>query len=90
MSLNAEGGGGGGGSCEVSANEYRCTYTGAQINIGDQTPYLTYVVSEFVPMVGQHGKRNTKKALEATLRRQVDANSDRIRNNGFIKLILTK
>jgi hypothetical protein len=29
-----------GGRCEVSANEYR--YTGAQMNFGDITPYLTY------------------------------------------------
>ncbi len=31
----------GGGSC-LSANEYRCTYTGAQINFEDLIPYLTY------------------------------------------------
>jgi hypothetical protein len=37
MSANA----GGGGSCGVSANEYKL-YTGAQINFGDLTPYLTY------------------------------------------------
>jgi hypothetical protein len=30
-----------GGSCGVSANEYM-QYTGAQINFGDLTPYLTY------------------------------------------------
>jgi hypothetical protein len=30
------------GSCGISANEYSCTYTGAQINTGDLTPYLTY------------------------------------------------
>jgi hypothetical protein len=30
-----------GGSCEVSANEYRCTHE-AQITFGDLTPYLTY------------------------------------------------
>jgi hypothetical protein len=34
-------------------------------------------------MVGQHGKRYTMKALEATLRRQHDANSGRIRINGL-------
>jgi hypothetical protein len=33
---------GGGGGCGVSANGYSCTYTGAQINFGDLTPYLTY------------------------------------------------
>ncbi len=34
---------GGGGSCGVSANEYSCTvYTGAPLNFGDLTPYLTY------------------------------------------------
>jgi hypothetical protein len=36
---------GGGGGCGVSANEYRygtAVYTGAQINFGDLTPYLTY------------------------------------------------
>jgi hypothetical protein len=26
----------------LHANEYSCTYTGAQINFGDLTPYLTY------------------------------------------------
>ncbi len=31
---------GGGGGCGVSANEYRCAH-GAQINVGDLTPYLT-------------------------------------------------
>ncbi len=31
-------GGGGGGGCGVSASEY----TGAQINFGNRTPYLTY------------------------------------------------
>jgi hypothetical protein len=42
MSPNA-----GGGDGEVSANEYSCTlYTGAQINFGDLTPYLTYGASE--------------------------------------------
>jgi hypothetical protein len=37
-------GGWGGGSCRrrISADEYSCTYTGAQINFGDLTPYLTY------------------------------------------------
>jgi hypothetical protein len=35
---------GGGGGCRVSANEYSCTYTGAQINFGDLTLHLTYVV----------------------------------------------
>jgi hypothetical protein len=29
------------GGCGVSANEYSCTH-GAQINLGDLTPYLTY------------------------------------------------
>ncbi len=38
MSPNA----GGGGGCRVSANEYSCMYTGAHINFGDLTPYLTY------------------------------------------------
>ncbi len=32
-----------GGSCGVSANEYNCTQ-GAQINFGDQTPYLTILI----------------------------------------------
>jgi hypothetical protein len=32
------------GSCGVSANEYSCMYTRAQINFGDPTPYLTYVL----------------------------------------------
>jgi len=36
-----------GGSCEVSAYEY--SYTGAQINFGDLTPYFTYVAN--------HGKK---------------------------------
>jgi hypothetical protein len=31
----------GGGGCEVSANEYSCGH-GAQINLGDLNPYLTY------------------------------------------------
>jgi hypothetical protein len=32
------------GVAGVSANEYSCTYvTGAQINFGDLTPYLTYL-----------------------------------------------
>ena len=39
MSPNA-GGRGGGGGCRVSANEYSWAH-GAQINFGDQTPYLT-------------------------------------------------
>jgi hypothetical protein len=30
------------GDCGVSANEYSCAH-GAQINVGDLTPYLTYV-----------------------------------------------
>ncbi len=34
--------GGGGGGSKVSANEYSCAH-GAQKNIGDLTPYLTYV-----------------------------------------------
>ncbi len=39
---------GGGGSCGVSANEYSCTlYTGAQINFGDLSPYLTYGVEDW-------------------------------------------
>ncbi len=33
----------GGGGCGVSANECSCAH-GAQINFGDQTPYLTYVL----------------------------------------------
>ncbi len=33
--------GGESGSCGVSANEYSCAH-GAQINLGDLTPYLTY------------------------------------------------
>jgi hypothetical protein len=33
---------GGGGGCGASANEYSCEHE-AQINIGDLTPYLTYV-----------------------------------------------
>jgi hypothetical protein len=33
---------GGGGGFGVSANEYNCAH-GAQINLGDLTPYLTYV-----------------------------------------------
>jgi hypothetical protein len=36
---------GGGGSCGVSANECSCTYTGAQINFEDLTPYLTYAIA---------------------------------------------
>ncbi len=39
MSPNA----GGGGGCGVSANDYSCAH-GAQINFGDLTPYLTYVL----------------------------------------------
>jgi hypothetical protein len=39
-SPNAGGEGGGGGG-EISAIEYHCAH-GAQINIGDLTPYLTY------------------------------------------------
>ncbi len=35
-------GGGGGRGCGVSANEYICKH-GALINVGDLTPYLTYV-----------------------------------------------
>jgi hypothetical protein len=31
-----------GGSWGISSNEYSCMYTGAQINFGDLTPYLTY------------------------------------------------
>ncbi len=38
-------GGGGGRSHGVSANEYSCN-TGAQINFGDLTPYITYVSTE--------------------------------------------
>jgi hypothetical protein len=30
------------GGCGVSANEYSCTTHGAQINLRDLTPYLTY------------------------------------------------
>jgi hypothetical protein len=37
MSPNA----GEGGKCGVSANENSQLYTGAQINFGDLTPYLT-------------------------------------------------
>ncbi len=39
MSPNA-----GGGGCGVSANDYSCAL-GAQINFGDLTPYLTYVIA---------------------------------------------
>jgi hypothetical protein len=41
MSPNA--GGWGGGGCGVSANGYNCAH-GAQINVGDLTPYLTYAL----------------------------------------------
>jgi hypothetical protein len=46
MSPNA----GGGVGCGASANEYSCTHVyscmhGAQINIGDLTPYLIYDLS---------------------------------------------
>ncbi len=44
MSQNVGGGEGSG----VSANEYSCTYTGAQINFGDLTPYLSYAKSSLV------------------------------------------
>jgi hypothetical protein len=43
MSPNAGGIGEGGGSCGVSANELSSAH-GVQINFGDQTPYLTYVL----------------------------------------------
>ncbi len=41
---------GGGGGCRVSASEYSCAH-GAEINLGDHAPYLTYDS----PQVFSHG-----------------------------------
>jgi hypothetical protein len=56
MSPNA----GGRGSCGVSANEYSCTH-GAQINLGDLTPY-TYVCEGLIKIMNSKTE-NTYKYL---------------------------
>jgi hypothetical protein len=60
-----------GRGCGVSANEYSCTH-GAQINVGDLTPYLTYesketkekgVTIKFAPAIGCEGTRCSSSKL---------------------------
>jgi hypothetical protein len=45
-------GGGGRGGFGVSANEHSCAH-GAQINFGDLSPYLSYVVIAYGRLFGQ-------------------------------------
>jgi hypothetical protein len=49
MSPNAGGRGWGVAGCGVSANEYSCAH-GAQINLADLTPYLTYARNKSGPL----------------------------------------
>jgi hypothetical protein len=58
--------GGGRGSCEVLANEYSCTQvTGAQINFGELTPFLTYGSKHRGP--GEEQKTTTAKEARCSL-----------------------
>ncbi len=52
--MRGEGGGSG-----ISSNEYSCMYTGAQINFGDLTPYLTHGQNPLSdPQKRKHGFRH--------------------------------
>jgi hypothetical protein len=54
---------GGGGGCGVSAREYSCTYTGAQINFGDLTRLFgpKMALLSLVPLQGQKKSRAPRK-----------------------------
>ncbi len=72
MSPNA---GGGEGSCGVSANEYSL-YTGAQINFGDLTAYLTYVIKSFSTLQ----RTNTKNSKQLFPKKELRGHSPDFRS----------